>query len=811
MAALSVVILLASVFAIAYFRLSVIVWTLALGSVLVVLTLWGHLNVFFLILCWLLYLAAVGFATLSNLRQQYFTKPLINILKKQMPPISSTEREAIEAGNVWWEKDLFCGSPHWKKFLSMPKPVLTAEEQEFLSSKVFALCDMLHDWDIVNNERDLPEKVWNYLKKERFFGLVIPKEYGGHGFSAFAHSTIVVKIATRSVSAAVNTMVPNSLGPAELLLHYGTDEQKNYYLPRLAKGEEIPCFGLTSPEAGSDAGSITDSGIVCRGEYNGKEVLGIRLSWDKRYITLAPVATLLGIAFRLYDPENLLGKGEDIGITLALIPANVPGVDIGNRHMPLYLAFMNGPTRGKDVFVPIDAIIGGADMAGQGWRMLMECLSIGRSVSLPALSTACAKVSYLSTGAYARLRRQFSTSISNFEGIEEALGNIAGFTYLTEACRILTAGAVDQKVKPSIASAIAKYHMTEMARKMVMHAMDINAGHAIQTGPRNFLANVHMAIPVSITVEGANILTRNLIIFGQGAIRCHPYILEEIGLFSGPDDAQTVKKVDRLLMSHIGYLICNFARTFWRGLTGARLIASPVRGPMTPYFQQLTRMSSALALLSDMCMMILGGSLKRKERISARLGDILSQLYLASAALKYYYDNGEPVSDRDYVKWSVEMCLYQVQQACDELLNNFPMKWLGKIVHWFIFPYGTSYQKPSDALYHKIVSSMLRPSEFRDRLTSYCFISDNPNDPVRRLELALEQIIEMEPITKKFQTAIRLGKVPKRLSFAHQLQAAVKSGALTHEESAAMQSFDELQKEVIKVNEFSFDLNTVVT
>jgi len=811
MAVFDVVILLFVVFGLAYIRVPIILWTGFIGVVLVLISLSGTLFFPFLALFWILFLAVAAFANLKQLRQKYFTIPLIEKLQKQMPSISETEREAIEAGNVWWEKDLFSGRPHWKKLLSMPSPKLSEEEQHFIDNQVETLCHMLNDWEILNNNHNLPDDVWQYLKNEKFFGLVIPKEYGGRGFSALAHSTMVVKIATRSISAAVNTMVPNSLGPGELLLHYGTDEQKKYYLPRLARGDDIPCFALTSPEAGSDAGSIIDKGIVCRGQYEGKEILGIRLTWDKRYITLAPVATVLGIAFRLYDPDNFLNKGkEDLGITLCLVPTSHPGVEIGNRHYPLHLAFMNGPTRGKDVFIPIEWIIGGVSNAGQGWKMLMECLSIGRSISLPALSTACAKLAFRMTGAYAQIRRQFNTEIANFEGVEEALGNIAGLTYLTESCRLFTVGAVDQNVKPSIASAIAKYHMTEMARKVIMHAMDVHAGHSIQIGPRNILATAHMAIPVSITVEGANILTRNLIIFGQGAIRCHPYLLQEIKLFSKPDSDEKMRSLDRILISHVGYLISNMVRTFWRGLTAGTLIFSPVRGPTARYYRQLSRMSSVLAFLSDVSILSLGGSLKRKERISARLGDILSQLYLASAVLKYFKDNDQPTSDLNYVRWCIEMSLYKMQVACNELLQNFPIKWMGKILHWIAFPYGTSYYKPNDDLHHKIVGTMINPSQFRDRLTDFCFISKDPNDPVRRLEVVLEQREEIEPLWNKFQEAIRKGILSRHASFAEQIDAADKLGVLNNAETRALRDFNSILKEVIKVNEFNFDLSAVI-
>lgn len=812
MAIVDILILLAFIIGVAYARLASHLWTIILAIVLFIITLFGHLHFLPLITIWLVFIAIAAFANLPTFRQKYFTHPLLPLLQKQMPPISRTESEAIEAGDIWWEKDLFCGRPQWQEFLAMPQPKLTTEEQAFIDNQVETLCSMLDDWKILNQDRDLPKEAWEYLKRERFLGMSIPKEFGGLGFSALGHSTIIVKIATRSISAAVNTMVPNSLGPAELLLHYGTDKQKEYYLPKLAKGEEIPCFALTGPEAGSDAGSITDMGIVCRGEYNGKNGVGIRLTWDKRYITLAPIATVLGIAFRLFDPENLLGEKNDLGITLCLVPTSHPGVEIGLRHLPLNLAFMNGPTRGKDVFIPIDWIIGGVEMAGQGWRMLMECLSIGRSISLPALSTACGKLTYRLTGAYGRLRRQFNTSIAHFEGVEEALGNIAGLTYITEACRIMTAGAVDQRIRPAIASAIAKYHMTEMSRKMVAHAMDIHGGHGIQMGPRNALAMAHFAIPVSITVEGANILTRNLIIFGQGAIRCHPFILEEIELLSSLDTSeQKVKRLDNLLMSHVGYAISNKARVFLGGLTAGWCFSSPVNDATSYYYRQLTRMSSALALLADITMMLLGGALKRKERISARLGDILSQLYLASAVLKYYSDQGKPASDLNYVKWAVETCLYEIQVACNELLQNFPRKWLGKMLYFLIFPWGAAYKKPHDMLYHKIVKTMLSPSDFRDRITQYCYVGKKNDDPIRRIEAALLQVEQIEPIWKKFQIAVRNGTVPKLGNLKDRVNAAVKADSLSADEAHLMCVFDDLYKDVIKVDEFSFDLSTVVS
>jgi len=809
MVALSVAILLLAVFGLIYVRVPVLIWTVVVGVVLVGLSLTGYLNVGFLIVCWILYIAVVLFTNLHQYRQRYFSKPLIEFLQKRMPSISESERDAIEAGNVWWEKELFCGRPQWKKLLRNPKPTLTPEEQSFIDNEVETLCRLINEWQVIHVDQNLSPEVWAFLKASRFFGLVIPKEFDGLGFSALAHSTIVTKIATRSPSAAVNTMVPNSLGPAELILHYGTSEQKKYYLPRLARGEEIPSFGLTAPEAGSDAGSITDSGIVCYDQHDGKEVLGLRLNWDKRYITLAPVATVIGIAFRMFDPDHLLGEKENIGITLALIPTNHPGVETGTRHIPLFLAFMNGPTRGKDVFIPLDWIIGGVKMAGQGWRMMMESLSVGRSISLPALSTAAGQSAYLGTGAYARLRKQFNVPISSFEGIEEALGDIAGYTYLLESCRTMTAGAVDLKIRPSIVSAIAKYHMTELARIIMLHAMDIHGGHGVQMGPRNTVAITYFAVPVSITVEGANILTRNLIIFGQGAIRCHPYILDEVNLFATPDSDKKIKALDKLLLSHIGYALSNFVRSFWTGLTGGFLMLSPVHGPTAKYYRQLSRMSSALALLSDMCMLILGGNLKRKERTSARLGDVLSQLYLASCVLKYFQDQGKKVSDLDHVKWCLEDCLSKIQIALDDILDNFPMGWLGKIFRAVIFPWGIAYRKPNDALTHKMVTSMLQPGELRDRLTQFCYVGDD-SEPLRKMQNALLKVEANDSIWKKFQSAVRHGTLPQYGSLESRMQQAVHAGVLTQEEMIALREYNDLYRDIIQVNEFTFDLQTVV-
>lgn len=806
---ISFFILLSLVSISAIYRLRALVWTALIGVALLLMSVYGMLPVRGLLFFWLCYLAAAGFAHLKQQRIGLITAPLLQRIKKQLPTISKTEQEAIDAGNTWWEKELFCGQPDWKQLLAMPTTVLTAEEQSFLDNQVETLCAMLNDWEITQRDNDLPKAAWDYLKKEKFLGMIIPKEYGGLAFSALAHSTVISKIATRSVSAAVNIMVPNSLGPAELLMRYGTNEQKQYYLPKLAIGEEIPCFALTAPHAGSDASNIPDTGIVCKNMYEGKEVVGIRLNWDKRYITLAPIATVLGLAIHLYDPENLLGDEKDIGITLCLIPTKHSGVEIGTRHNPMHMAFMNGPTRGNDVFIPLEWIIGGKTQAGRGWHMLMECLSIGRSISLPALSTASIKTAYRFTGAYARLRKQFNVSISAFEGIEEALGSIAGMTYLIEASRIMTASAIDMGMNPATASAIAKYHMTEMSRMAINHAMDIHAGHMVQTGPRNLIANLYMSAPISITVEGANILTRNLIIFGQGAIRCHPYLLKEIELMSAPN--MNIEALDKVLLSHIGFFVSNLIRTLTYGVTGGHFIfASSKDKTVKKYERQLTRMSAGLAVVADACLILFGGSLKRRERISARLGDILSQLYLASAALKYFNEHDKTPEAKHYLRWSLQFCLSRMQTAFYELFNNFPNRWIGRLLKWCVFPLGYAYHAPDDKLTRKLVAQMTEPTPLREQLTRYCFISQDENELSRQLENALLHANEYDVLRKKLQKAVQDDLIPEYLPLSARIEMAEKAGVLTHAEAAQLVKFETLRDEIIKVNEFTFNMEEVV-
>jgi alkylation response protein AidB-like acyl-CoA dehydrogenase len=650
---------------------------------------------------------------------------------------------------------------------------------------------------------DLPPSVWDYLKQKGFFGIIIAKEYGGLGFSALAHSTIVQKISTHSLTAAVSTMVPNSLGPAELLIHYGTEEQKQYYLPRLAKGQEIPCFALTSLEAGSDAGAIIDTGIVCKGLWRDEEIIGMKLTWDKRYITLAPVATVLGLAFKLYDPEGLLGTKEELGITLCLIPVSHPGVEVGQRHFPLNQPFMNGPTRGTEVFVPLEWIIGGPNMIGKGWHMLVECLSAGRGISLPALSTACAKLSYRTTGAYAAIRQQFHTPVGQFEGVQEAMAKIAGYTYVIEATRLFTLSALDEGIRPSIVTAIAKYHITEMARVVVNKAMDVHGGRAIMLGPNNYLGRCYESIPISITVEGANILTRNLMIFGQGAIRCHPYLQTEIKAMRHADTAAGINLFDQVFFKHIQYTVSNVARALLHSLTGGASYKAPSGvSKLKYYYRQLGRMAAVLSVVSDFSLILLGGKLKRRERLSARLGDVLSHLYLASSVLKYYQDFGTE-EDLTYVEWSLQVCLYNIQTAFLAFFRNFPLRFLGYCFRIFVFPYGCPYAYPKDPLEKQLTNFMLSPSTFRDRLTQHCYLSKDHSNPVAHLEFTLNRMIETKDILLKLEVALKKGIIPKRLDRMTQIKNALSASVLKKEEADLLQIAEVARKKALRVDEFS--------
>jgi len=637
---------------------------------------------------------------------------LLNFFQKRLPLLSPTEKIAIEAGDTWWEGELFSGNPDWDQLYQFSRPSLSSEEKEFITHKVLPLCKNINDWEIFQSKK-IPQKIWTYFKKEKFFGLVIPKRYGGLGFSAYAHSTIVSILGSRSLSVAIGMMVPNSLGPAELLLHYGTEEQKDKYLSSLASGKDIPCFALTSTDAGSDASHMTDKGIICYEEYQGKKTLGIKLNFEKRYITLAPIATILGLAFKLYDPDNLIGQKDYVGISLCLISLPDSKITI-KKHDPLNLAFPNGSLHGQDVFVPIDNLIGGLKSAGHGWKMLMECLSIGRSISLPALSTAISQYCFRVAGAYAAIREQFKHPIGHFEGIEQKLAYIGGLNYIIESARTFTTIPIDNNLRPAIASAITKYHLTEFARNIISHAMDIQGGRAIQMGPCNLLAILHIASPIAITVEGANILTRNLMIFGQGIMRAHPFLKKEMEAIS--NNNQKAFKI--LFFQHIKYSIKNFFRLF--------------------YTSKLNRMSAALAFCTDISLLILGGNLKRKENLSARLGDVLSYLYLASSVIKYHVDHGKPQDEEIYVNWCMNYLLYQMQLSLNDFCHNFPNKYIGKILNFLIFPLGKNYQLPSDELNHQIAKTLLSPSKLRDKLSSSCYSNKDKDDIIGRLENALE-------------------------------------------------------------------------
>jgi acyl-CoA dehydrogenase len=743
-------------------------------------------------------------------RRPLLSRPLFAAYRKVLPAMSDTEREALEAGTVWWEAELFRGKPDWARLLAYPVPRLTAEESAFLENDVTQACAMADDWAISHELQDMPPELWQFIKDRGFLGMIIPKRYGGLEFSAYAHSQVVTRLSTRSSALAVSVMVPNSLGPAELLLHYGTEEQKNHYLPRLAKGQEIPAFALTSPWAGSDAAAIPDAGIVCKGLWQGKEVLGMRVSWDKRYITLAPVCTLLGLAFRLYDPDGLLGDKKDVGITCALVPHDHPGVELGRRHFPLNAMFMNGPTRGTDVFMPLDFIIGGPPMAGQGWRMLMECLAAGRSISLPASNAGMAQLTARAVGAYARVRSQFKTAIGRFEGVEEALTRIGAYTYLMNAARTMTAGAVDLGEKPSVVSAIAKYHVTERARQVVNDGMDVIGGKGICLGPSNFLGRAYQQVPIGITVEGANILTRSLIIFGQGAIRCHPYVLAEMQAAQDADGARGLAAFDRALWAHVAYVIRNGIRAFVMGLTGSHFVNVPadVAPGCRRYYQQLTRFSSAFAFLADVSMLLLGGSLKRREKISARLGDILSQMYLISATLKRYEAEGRQPADAPLLHWAVWDAMYQAQEAFDGVIaTNYPNRFAGWLLHHLIFPWGHPYVVPSDRVGHEAAKCLIAPSGTRDRLTAECHVPQSEDDPVGALELALYATLAAEPIEAKIREAERAGRFDGNpLANVRDIaEAARAAGVIDDAEYELVRRRNQLRDIVVRVDDFPFD------
>jgi len=784
----------------AYHRLDLKTWVIA-SAVALFASLWlGASGWSFAIA--LILLAAVTAPLLhAPTRMHRLTRPLLAFYTRILPPLSETEKVALEAGTVGFEGELFSGAPNWKRLLSQPTPLLTADEQAFLDGPCETVCKMINDWEVTHDRADLSPEVWKYLKEHKFFGMIIPKEYGGLGFSASAHSRVIQKLASISATLSSTVGVPNSLGPAELLLHYGTDEQKNHYLPRLADGREIPCFALTGPNAGSDATSIPDYGIVCEGEWQGAKVVGVKLTFDKRYITLAPVATVIGLAFRLHDPEGLLGETADRGITLALIPRDTAALDVGRRHLPLNCPFQNGPVRGKEIFLPLSQLVGGEDYIGHGWRMLIECLSVGRAITLPSTASGGMQLGALATGAYARIRKQFGLSIGRFEGVEEALARIAGHTYAGSALAAATAAAVDRGEKPAVTSAIAKYHCTELGRSVVADAMDVHGGKGVILGPKNYLGRSWQAAPISITVEGANIMTRSLMIFGQGAIRCHPWVLKEMQAAQHPDPSTRLIEFDRNLFGHVGFALSNAVRSLWMGLTFARFGRAPGDAYTRRFYRKLNRYSAALALVADTSMLTLGGKLKFKERLSARLGDVLSHLFIASAMLKRYEDRGRPEGERALLAWAFHDSVHKIELALSAALRNFPIRPVGWALWTLVFPLGRRAQEPSDRLGHRIASLLLSPSDTRDRLGEGAFTTACENNPAGRVIAALPKVIAAEPVERKFLKAVKSGEI-EALDTDAQLNEAKLKRLLSGEEVEQLREMYRLVNDIVAVDDF---------
>ena len=785
----------------AYQRVSLLTATLAYGGALLLYAFTGA-NLVTMIVLWVV-LAGLVLLNIDAFRIRFISRPFLRTYRRMLPSMSQTEKDALEAGTVWWDGELFTGGPDWDKLLSATPPRLTAEEQAFIDGPCEELCRMIDDWNITHRRADLPPHLWDYIKSKGFFAMIIPKKYGGLEFSAYAHSCVLVKLSSRSGVVASTVAVPNSLGPGELLLHYGTEEQRNYYLPRLARGEEIPCFGLTGPRAGSDAASIPDTGIVCKGMHDGREVLGVRLNFSKRYITLAPVATVIGLAFKLFDPERLLGdERTDYGITCALIPRHTPGITIGRRHFPLNAPFQNGPIQGKDVFVPLDFLIGGIKMAGQGWRMLVEQLSVGRCISLPSSATGASKAAVFATGAYARIRRQFNVPVGQFEGVAEAIARMTGTTYIMDAARSVTAGAIDGGEKPSVPSAMLKYHLTEYGRVVANDAMDIHGGKGIMLGPRNYLARGYDLVPVAITVEGANMLTRSLIIFGQGAIRCHPFVLREMNAAREKDKRKALREFDTALFGHIGFTISNAVRSLVMALTLARFSHVPATGSTERFYQHINRFSASFAFATDVAMLTLGGYLKKKENLSARLGDVLSAMYLTSMILKHHENQGRPEADLPVVEWACRNQMYKAQEQLHDFLRNFPNRFLGGVMRALIFPGGRAYSAPSDRLGRTVADAVLNPTEVRDRLCTFVYRTLEPTNPLGLLQEALVLSQTAEPIEKRIRVeGVKTGKVTA-LDPPGQVSQALAAGLISETEAAMLRDYDRKVMDLISVDDF---------
>jgi acyl-CoA dehydrogenase len=787
----------------AYQRIDLRTSTSVVGAALIAYTIFGDGSWWWLLILWI----AFGLMIVPNMiefRRAKLTKPLLDIYRTMLPSMSDTEREALEAGNVWWDGELFSGMPDWDRLMSYPAPELSDEEQAFFDGPCEQLCEMLDEWEIGHELADMPKAVWDFMIKHRFFAMIIPKQYGGLEFSAYANAVVIQKLASRSATASSTVGVPNSLGPAELLLHYGTEDQKKRYLPGLADGSEIPCFALTSPQAGSDAAALIDSGVVCKGKWNGKTIVGIKLNWDKRYITLAPVATVLGLAFKLYDPDHLIGDKDEHGITAALIPTDTDGVTVGRRHYPLTVAFQNGPTSGEDVFVPLDYIIGGQEMAGKGWKMLVELLSVGRAITLPSSACGGGQAASYATGAYAKIRKQFNTSIANFEGVGEALTRIAGHTYIMNAAVSVTSGAIDQGEKPAVPSAILKYHCTEYSRLVGNDALDVHGGKAIMMGPKNYLARAYMAAPIAITVEGANILTRSLIIYGQGAIRCHPFVLRELQAAGDEDQVRGLTEFDDALFGHVGYGISNAARSLVLALTHGKFSRVPLNTPTRRYYQNINRYSAAFALASDFAMLTLGGGLKKRELLSARLGDVLSSMYLASCVLKHFENQGRRATDLPLVEWSVRTLMYQAQEALHAFLRNLPNRWAAGFLRMFIFPRGRTYNAPADEIGDKVVDLMSTPGEARERLSQFAYTTLEPGSPLGLLEEALKLSEACAPLERRLRKAFKEGVLQTEY-IGLQIDEGLNAKVIDKKEATALREYHAKVTALLAVDDFAPD------
>lgn len=779
----------------------------AVGAVLILLAVYDALSAlpeWFHNILWAIVAIKLVVALIPPVRKVVFMKPMLAYYRKVLPPMSETEAAALEAGTVWWERELFSGRPDWNELRDAEGAKLSDEERAFLEGPVEELCAMVDDWEVVSELHDLPPKAWQFLREKGFFGLVLPKEYGGLEFSAYAHSCVVQKVASRSGALGVTTMVPNSLGPGMLLHEYGTQEQKDRYLRRLATGQEIPCFALTEPEAGSDAAGMTSHGVVTKRVVDGVEQVGILLNWNKRYITLAPVATVLGLAFKLYDPEHLLSDKEDVGFTVALIPSDTEGVQIGERHMPLNVPFMNGPIRGKNVFITMDDIIGGQDQLGNGWRMLMESLSDGRGISLPSLSSAAGKFCSMHTGAYARVRSQFGVSIGEFEGVQEALALIAGNTYLMDAVRTMTATSIDAGEKPSVASAIAKYHLTERMRKTINAAVDVHGGSAICMGPRNPLGRSYQAVPISITVEGANILTRSLIIFGQGSVRSHPWILKEMEAAQMPDSPEALAIFDQAISNHALMFVSNLSNSFLGSFSKRLFVRTNVASPAQQHYQTLSHLSARFGLMADLMMLRFGGDLKRLEFYSCLLGDLLSSLYMASAVLKHYQSRGEPVDDLDLLNWAMEDCYRMFHDSMHTILGNKPLGGATVALTTALYPLGIPTIARNRELEGRLADLITHQSDTRDDLISGIFKPSAEGDHVAHMERTFHLVLNAADIERKFRKA-RKDLDAWDVDYPGALQEAVAKGLITDIEASTLREVQAARYEAIQVDEFEHD------